>query len=311
MCTTPFDDRASSGTTLATDPDGQKNSISICSNSRERNVKLRGVISLRKLLPIWAIPNGTRTRVLSSTFLKLTKMPCAVSGRKKVTSSSPPSAPSVVLNIRLNSRGSVSVSRLLASGPSTCVVESSLSSVIDSSPTVILSASLVRSLKNFMPRRRTSSSSCFGLGHRGDEDLFVLVLDPATANLIEPVSLFRFATVDHVIVEQVVVAAALPDLRMHDDRAVESDHLESPWRTGRRDQFVVASDHVVPPGLLEVAFQLDAQRAVVPKTLDAAVDFAGLKQESTSLAERHDFFHRLHGSDTWWSGSRIAFFNAE
>ena len=36
----------------------QKNSISICSNSRERNVKFRGVISLRKLLPIWAMPNG-------------------------------------------------------------------------------------------------------------------------------------------------------------------------------------------------------------------------------------------------------------
>jgi hypothetical protein len=36
----------------------QKNSISICSNSRERKVKLRGVISLRKLLPIWAIPKG-------------------------------------------------------------------------------------------------------------------------------------------------------------------------------------------------------------------------------------------------------------
>ena len=37
----------------------QKNSISICSNSRERKVKLRGVISLRKLLPTWAMPNGS------------------------------------------------------------------------------------------------------------------------------------------------------------------------------------------------------------------------------------------------------------
>ena len=64
----------------------QKNSISICSNSRERNVKFRGVISLRKLLPIWAMPKGTRTRVLSQTFLKLTKMPWAVSGRRKAAS---------------------------------------------------------------------------------------------------------------------------------------------------------------------------------------------------------------------------------
>ena len=42
--------RASSG--------GTKNSISICSNSRVRKMKFPGVISLRKLLPIWAIPNG-------------------------------------------------------------------------------------------------------------------------------------------------------------------------------------------------------------------------------------------------------------
>ena len=94
----------------------QKNSISICSNSRERNVKFRGVISLRKLLPIWAMPNGTLTRVLSSTFLKLTKMPWAVSGRRKAASSSLPSAPTMVLNIRLNSRGSVSVPELLGIG---------------------------------------------------------------------------------------------------------------------------------------------------------------------------------------------------
>ena len=60
----------------------QNNSISICSNSRERKMKLRGVTSLRKLLPICAMPNGTFTRVVSTTFLKLRKMPCAVSGRR-------------------------------------------------------------------------------------------------------------------------------------------------------------------------------------------------------------------------------------
>ena len=37
---------------------GTKNSISICSNSRVRKMKLPGVISLRKDLPICAIPNG-------------------------------------------------------------------------------------------------------------------------------------------------------------------------------------------------------------------------------------------------------------
>ena len=60
----------------------QKNSSSICSNSRVRNVKLPGVISLRKDLPIWPIPNGIFLRDVLCTFLKLTKIPCAVSGLK-------------------------------------------------------------------------------------------------------------------------------------------------------------------------------------------------------------------------------------
>jgi hypothetical protein len=57
-----------------------KNSISICSNSRVRKIKLPGVISLRKDLPCCAIPNGTFTRLVWNTFLKFTKIPCAVSG---------------------------------------------------------------------------------------------------------------------------------------------------------------------------------------------------------------------------------------
>ena len=59
-----------------------KNSISICSNSRVRKMKLPGVISFLKDFPIWAIPNGTFTLLVCKTFLKLTKIPCAVSGRK-------------------------------------------------------------------------------------------------------------------------------------------------------------------------------------------------------------------------------------
>ena len=70
-------------------------------------MKLRGVISLRKLLPIWAMPKGILTRVLSQTFLKLTKMPWAVSGRRKTLLLSSLTAPVWVSNIRLNSRGSV------------------------------------------------------------------------------------------------------------------------------------------------------------------------------------------------------------
>ena len=61
---------------------GTKYSISICSNSRVRKTKLPGVISLRNDLPICAMPNGGFLRVVVWTFAKLTKMPCAVSGRR-------------------------------------------------------------------------------------------------------------------------------------------------------------------------------------------------------------------------------------
>ena len=63
-------------------PGATKNSISICSNSRVRKMKLPGVISLRNDLPICPMPNGIFLREVCSTFLKLMKMPCAVSGRR-------------------------------------------------------------------------------------------------------------------------------------------------------------------------------------------------------------------------------------
>ena len=61
---------------------GTKYSISICSNSRVRKMKFPGVISLRNDFPICAMPNGGFLRVVVCTFWKLTKMPCAVSGRR-------------------------------------------------------------------------------------------------------------------------------------------------------------------------------------------------------------------------------------
>ncbi len=59
-----------------------KYSISICSNSRVRKIKLPGVISLRKALPCCAIPNGNCLREVFNTFLNCTNIACAVSGRK-------------------------------------------------------------------------------------------------------------------------------------------------------------------------------------------------------------------------------------
>src|SRR3954467_1757319 len=86
---------------------GTKYSSSICSNSRVRKTKLPGVISLRNDLPICAMPNGGFLRDVSSTFLKFTNMPCAVSGRRYTSAPAPSTGPAVVLNIRLNCLASV------------------------------------------------------------------------------------------------------------------------------------------------------------------------------------------------------------
>ena len=70
-------------------------------------MKLPGVISLRNDLPTCAIPNGGLRRANWSTFLKLRKMPWAVSGRRKTVEPASATGPIVVWNMRLNSRASV------------------------------------------------------------------------------------------------------------------------------------------------------------------------------------------------------------
>ena len=51
-------------------PGFTKNSSSICSNSLTLKIKLRGVISFLKALPIWAMPKGNDLEVESTIFLK-------------------------------------------------------------------------------------------------------------------------------------------------------------------------------------------------------------------------------------------------
>jgi hypothetical protein len=101
----------------------------------------------------------------------------------------------------------------------------------------------------------------------------------------------RLNSLDHHIVKQVVMAGALPDLRVHDDRAIEADHLVRFRGAGGRGQIVVAGDHVAPPGFLDVPLQLDAQGAIVPEAIQAAVDLARLKQKAPPLAQRDKFVH--------------------
>ena len=110
---------------------------------------------------------------------------------------------------------------------------------------------------------------------RGGRAVFAVFepFDPASFDVIESIALFRLAAVDHEVVEEVVMPRAFPDLRMHDDRAVESDHAELIGRAGKKFLLVVARDHVVPPRVFDVSFEEDAQRTVVPEAVQPAVNF--------------------------------------
>ena len=59
---------------------------------------------------------------------------------------------------------------------------------------------------------------------------------------------------------------------------------------GLLGQLIVPTDHIVPPGPLDIAFEFHPQRAIVPKTIEPAVDLARLKQESAPATERNQFF---------------------
>ena len=129
-----------------------------------------------------------------------------------------------------------------------------------------------------------------------DEQLLAAVGSPPAVEVIETVALLRLPAVDHPVVEEIEVAGALPDLRVHDDRAVEPGHLVGLRGAGRRGELIVAGDHVVPPGILEIPLQGHPKRPVIPKSVQAAVDLARLKDETAALGERHDLVHpRLVG----------------
>jgi len=89
---------------------------------------------------------------------------------------------------------------------------------------------------------------------------------------------FARLAINHRVAERVHVAAGLPDLRMHDDGGFETGDV------------VTLAGHGVPPEFLDIALEFGAERAVVPKSIDTAVNLGGLKNETAPLAQRHDFF---------------------
>src|SRR5205814_6927264 len=98
-------------------------------------------------------------------------------------------------------------------------------------------------------------------------------------DLIGPQPRLARSTIDHRIAESVLVTARFPNRAVHQDRAVHADDV------------VAFVGHDAPPIIFQITLQLDAERSVIPETIQPAVDFARLKNETAPLAQADDLFH--------------------
>ena len=90
------------------------------------------------------------------------------------------------------------------------------------------------------------------------------------------------ATVNQRVIETLDVTRRLPNARMHEDTGIEPDD-------------VAALVHEsTPPEILDIAFELHAERPVVPGICQTAIDIRAWKNEPPALAERGDL---VHGDD--------------
>ena len=197
------------------------------------------------------MPNGMRTRAVSQTFLKLTKIPCAVSGRRYVTLELSSSAPTCVLNIKLNARGAVSVpGRRCARARATCARSASSCSAFGTATG--RACDLTCSFAERAMRLRCGSNSSASAvlptspGAANSTSSYVSTLpsrgyelEPEHGELIGSIASARLPVVDHRIAEAAHVAAGFPDLRVHQQGAVETDHAEA--RQGPRSAVAVSS----------------------------------------------------------------------
>ena len=97
----------------------------------------------------------------------------------------------------------------------------------------------------------------------------------------------------HHVGKGIDMPAGLPDRGMHDDRGVEADDV------------IAVARHGAPPGVAQISLQLGTQRAVVPEAADAAVDFRGLEDKASALAEADDLLHA--GIMCWCGGHSKGF----
>jgi hypothetical protein len=96
--------------------------------------------------------------------------------------------------------------------------------------------------------------------------------------MVDPCSGVAFFALSDKVCEFVGVARGFPDERVHKDTAIDAYDV------------VAHLDGAFPPGFSYVVFQFNAERPVVVTACEAAVDFAGLKYETPSFAQRNDIF---------------------
>ena len=181
--------------------------------------------------------------------------------------------------------------------------------------------------KELVIRGRAQESRLFALQHSGTSrrsNITAELISPSEVvvsfNFEIPGTSGQILTED-VITETLAAASGLPYLKIDPlalDLNVVTAHIPRPFalknlivavaesaNVAGRDEHLfhgqdgtVHAEHVIaflhgfaPPEILEVAFQLSSQRAVIPATIEAAVEFASLEDEAAAFAQRYDFLH--------------------
>src|SRR5487761_2248326 len=108
-----------------------------------------------------------------------------------------------------------------------------------------------------------------------------------SVDLVLAPSLLAFATVDQRVGEGLEVTRCRPHRGRTEDCRVDPDDVGTHL------------DHRTPPGLLDVAQHVDAQRAVVVRGTESPVDLRGLEDESTALGQVR---HLLQQFGVQWGG---------
>ena len=96
---------------------------------------------------------------------------------------------------------------------------------------------------------------------------------------------------------KLVGAVALVAVEAFDQRIVEHGHVTGSHPHGRRKNngrvnahhVATGDDHGTPPFALDIVFQRNAERTVIPRGTGSTIDFTGGKNKATTLGEGYDF----------------------